>query len=280
MHNTKAVNGLIAAYGKSKNEKVKKEILITLARLYKTEAPYDGSWWWSTRPDSHGPYYKAIVWEGSPAIKTFLLKVQQKSSAAGKQFFADLNARNQMDITAFGGQEKVAEVKEAKVHLASIRSKKGQIGKSSIEDIMLALAKIKGDPFKGKALFTQQGCIACHTLTRSQKPKGPFMGQIGSIMTRQQIAESILKPNASISQGFATVKVMAKGNKTYTGFITEQTAQKLVVRDIAGNVYTIKASDVVSRKELKTSMMPTGLANALSYDEFASLVTFLSQQKN
>ncbi len=28
------------------------------------------------------------------------------------------------------------------------------------------------------------------------------MGQIGSIMNREQIAESILKPNASISQGF------------------------------------------------------------------------------
>jgi hypothetical protein len=27
------------------------------------------------------------------------------------------------------------------------------------------------------------------------------------------------------------------------------------------------------------SMMPPGLANALSYEEFASLITFLSQQK-
>jgi hypothetical protein len=51
------------------------------------------------------------------------------------------------------------------------------------------------------------------------------------------------------------------------------------MRDIGGNVYTVKTADIISRKEMKTSMMPTGLANALSYDEFASLVTFLSQQK-
>jgi len=145
---------------------------------------------------------------------------------------------------------------------------------------MLMIAKIKGDPLKGKVLFARQGCIACHSLNRSEKQKGPFMGQIGSIMKRQQIAESVLKPNASISQGFATVMISAKGNKNYMGFITEESAQKIVMRNITGEVFTIKTADVTGRKELKTSMMPTGLANALSYDEFASLITFLSQQKN
>jgi putative heme-binding domain-containing protein len=280
MHDNRAVDGLITAYGQTKSPKLKKQILTTLARLYKEEAPYDGSWWWGTRPDSHGPYYKAITWGASPKIKAFLTRQRARATVTGKQFYADLNARNRMEITAFGGDEKVTEVKEAKIDLAKIRSKKGQIGKSSIEDIMLALAKIKGDPIKGKALFSRQGCIACHSLKRGEKLKGPFMGQIGSIMTRQQIAESVLKPSASISQGFATVMITAKGGKTYMGFVTQESAQKIVLRNIAGDVFTVKASDVLTRKEMKNSMMPTGLANALSYDEFASLVTFLSQQKN
>jgi putative heme-binding domain-containing protein len=279
MHDAKAVDGLIAAYGKTKSPKLKEQILVTLGRLYKTEAPYDGSWWWSTRPDSHGPYYRAINWESSPKIAAFGTSVRSKANAAGKQFFADLNARDRMEIKAFGGEEKVVAVKEVKIDLEKIRSKKGQIGKSSIEDIMLALAKLKGDPAKGKALFAQQGCIACHSIKKGEKPKGPFMGQIGSIMTRQQIAESILKPSASISQGFATVTITAKGSKTYMGFITGESAGKITMRNISGDVFTVNTADIISRKEMKTSMMPTGLANALSYDEFASLVTFLSQQK-
>lgn len=279
MHDAKAVDGLIAAYGKAKSPKLKEQILVTLGRLYKTEAPYDGSWWWSTRPDSHGPYYRAINWESSPKIAAFLTSVRSKANAAGKQFFADLNARERLEIKAFGGEEKVVAVKEVKIDLEKIRSKKGQIGKSSIEDIMLALAKLKGDPAKGKALFAQQGCIACHSIKKGEKLKGPFMGQIGSIMTRQQIAESILKPSASISQGFATVTITAKGGKTYMGFVTDESAQRIMMRDITGTVFTVKTADILSRKEMKTSMMPTGLANALSYDEFASLVTFLSQQK-
>ncbi|RYE22006.1 MAG: heme-binding protein, partial [Sphingobacteriales bacterium] len=268
MHSEKAVAGLIAAYQQTNDGGLKKQLLVTLARLYKREAAYDGSWWWATRPDSHGPYYKAELWAGSAAIEQFLKSEQQKADATGKQFFAILNGRNRMGIDAFGGEETI-ETNEAKVDLEKIRNQKGQIGKTSIEDIMIAIAKIKGDPLKGKGIFLQQGCVACHTLTRDEKLKGPFMGQIGAIMNREQIAEAILKPNASISQGFASVLISAKGGKSYMGFITASTAEKIVMRNITGEVFTIKTSDILSRKEMETSMMPTGMANSLSYEEFA-----------
>jgi putative heme-binding domain-containing protein len=144
---------------------------------------------------------------------------------------------------------------------------------------MLAMAKITGDAELGRTLFTKQGCVACHSINKGEALKGPFMGQIGSIMNREQIAESILKPNASISQGFATVLISAKGNKSYTGFVTAETPDKITMRDIAGQVTTVKTADIISRKEMETSMMPAGLANSLSYEEFASLITFLSKQK-
>lgn len=277
LHDPKAVTGLITAYQRTNDAALKNQMLVTLARLYKKEADYDGFWWWSTRPDTHGPYYKGIMWESSPKINRFL--VDEWKKADNKTFFTDLNSRLRMEIPEFGVEEIVAAKEEPKVDLENIRNKKGQVGESSIEDVMLAMAKINGEGALGKTLFTQQGCVACHSLTRSETMKGPFMGQIGSIMNREQIAESILKPNASISQGFATVLITAKGNKSYTGFITEESSGRVVLRDITGQVYTIKTSDILGRKEMDTSMMPTGLVNALSYEEFASLITFLSQQK-
>jgi putative heme-binding domain-containing protein len=63
------------------------------------------------------------------------------------------------------------------------------------------------------------------------------------------------------------------------GFVTAETPAMITLRDITGKVSTIKTEDIASRKQMETSMMPTGLANALSYEEFASLITFLSQQK-
>lgn len=279
MHDAKAVDGLIAAYENAESKSLRTKILTTLSRLYKKEAPYDGSWWWSTRPDTHGPYYKSIAWEGSDKIAAFLQKEWDQSNNEEKMYFAELNQRHRMGIENFGGEEETLAAANSDIQLGRIANKKGQISKSSIEDIMLAIAEIKGDSKQGRELFTQQGCIACHSLSTDEPMKGPYMGQIGSIMTRDQIAESILKPNASISQGFASVLITAKGDKSYAGFISEESAEKVVIRNIAGHVFTIKTEDILTREELKTSMMPLGLTNSLSFEEFSSLVTFLSEQK-
>lgn len=279
MHDEKAVDGLIAAYDNTQDEKLKEQILNTLARLYKEEAPYDGTWWWSTRPDTHGPYYKPVTWEASDKIYTFLNQQWQKASPEQKALYASLNGKMRLGISQFGGNEEPAPVHEVQVDLEKIRNRKGQIGKSSIEDIMLAMDKIKGDPALGEKLFVQQGCIACHSIRKDEVMKGPFMGQIGSIMNRKQIAESILKPNASISQGFATTVIMTKDGKTQMGFVTSESADKIVLRGITGTPYTINTSDIKERKEMETSMMPSGLADGLSYEEFASLITYLSEQK-
>lgn len=276
MHDERAVNGLIEAYGKSKH---KDEILSTLSRLYNKEAPYDGSWWWSTRPDTHGPYYKAVEWEGSEKIKAFLLQEMKKAGAEKEDYFAWLNDRNRLAIAELGTAE-VAEVEEeVNVDLEAIKNKKGQVGESSIEDIILAMGQIKGDPAKGKVLFAAQGCIACHSIEKGQVMKGPFMGQIGSIMKRDQITESILKPDASISQGFSTVMIETKDGKSYMGFVTAESADKLTIRDIGGNATQLAKSNIKSREEMENSMMPAGLANSLSYEELASLVSFLQEQK-
>ncbi|MBD3627420.1 HEAT repeat domain-containing protein [Cyclobacterium sp.] len=282
MHTPEAVTGLIARYNGAGTEEIelKNGILTVLARLYTREAPYDGSWWWGTRPDTHGPYYKSVLWSASPKIKSLFQQLWENGTQNDKDFIAMLNQKNRMGIMAFGGDYTVTEVlEEPEVDLEKIKNQKGQIGESSIEDILLAMQEIQGETIQGKAIFEQQGCKACHSIEKGEQMKGPFMGQIGSIMTREQIAESILKPDASISQGFATVMINTNDNKSYVGFVTEESADRLVIRNIAGQAFTVPTENIKERTEMENSMMPAGLANALSYEEFASLITYLSEQK-
>lgn len=279
MHDPKAVDGLLAAYDKTSDIDKKAEILGTIARLYQKEAPYDGSWWWGTRPDTHGPYYKAENWEASDKIKNFLIAETGKAEQSQTALLARLNDRHRLGIVEMGTESAAPEVEEAAVDLESIKNKKGQVGQSSIEDVILAVGALKGDLAVGKTLFTSQGCIACHSIEAGQVMKGPFMGQIGSIMTRDQIVEAILNPNASISQGFASVQITTNDGKFYMGFVTAESAQELTIRDITGAATKLEKKNIKERKELETSMMPSGLANSLSFEELASLVNFLSQQK-
>lgn len=277
LHKPDVVQRLIKMFNNSNDLDWRKELMHSLARIYHKEAPYDATWWWGTRPDTHGPYYVAEDWESTPLIRDFFLNTWKKKLFE-KSFFAYLNGRYRLGIDEFGGMEKPKpETTEPVADLEEIKNKKGQVGKTSIEDVMLALKELKGDQSQGKTLFTEQGCVACHNVEQGGVMKGPYLGQIGGIMNREQIAESILKPNASISQGFATVQIDTE-ERSYTGFVTKESANSLVLRNIAGAATTINKQEVVSRRELDSSMMPTGLANALSYQEFVSLVDFLSKQ--
>ena len=206
----------------------------------------------------------------------------RNNSPEDQSYFKNLNSVLGLDIPAFAQQDSQipdATREEQNIDLEAIKNKKGQVGNASIEDVIRALSEIDGDPQQGENLFEQQGCIACHSVSKGEVLKGPYMGQIGSIMNRVQIAESILKPNASISQGFATVLITTKDDKSLVGFVTAESADRLELRDITGKVTTVDTKDIAERKELPTSMMPQGLANALSYEEFASLVSYLSNQK-
>jgi putative heme-binding domain-containing protein len=73
--------------------------------------------------------------------------------------------------------------------------------------------------------------------------------------------------------------VQTKDNNSYAGFITAQSADEIEVRDITGKATRIKVSNIKERNELEISMMPPGLASALSIEEFASLVAYLASKK-
>ena len=276
----RVVDALIGEYDRSDDPDYRKKILNNLARIYYKEPAYDASWWWGTRPDTHGPYYQTEEWTSTPAIRGFLTAQWEAAAPADRNFYSGLNTKYRLGIDEFGTVDLGTAAAEAvDVDLEAIRNKKGQVGESSIEDVLLALQQIKGDPARGAALFVQQGCITCHTVDADGPMRGPFMGQIGSIMNREQIAESILKPNASISQGFATVQVELNNGKTHVGFVTAESAEKMTINNVAGAATEINTSDIKSRKVLEVSMMPEGLANALSYEELASLVAYLEEQK-
>ncbi|MCM8536216.1 MAG: NPCBM/NEW2 domain-containing protein [Lentisphaeraceae bacterium] len=275
MHNPQLVEGLIKKLGNADLE-MKKRILAVLIRLYNKEKFYDGSWWWGTRPDTRGPYYYTETWEASAAIKTAVQSAM--SNPELKDFVTYTLEYNRVD---FDNKSAKAEtkVKSSGVDLKKIMAKKGQIGKMAVEDVIIALGKIKGDAKKGLSIYNRSGCVACHSINAGDPLKGPHLGQIGAILDRSQMAMAILKPNDTISQGFATHMITTKEGQVYQGFISKERPEGIELRNITGQIFEIPAAKIKDRKELHTSMMPPGLVNGLSLEEFASLISFLQGKK-
>lgn len=282
MHDRDTVDHLIEEFSKLKDSVVKQRMAKTLIRLANREKVYDGETWWSTRPDTRGPYYYPTAWEKTEKICKVLISAAKNGSAELRYVISELAKKDRVELPGLPKIEEsqVVARNEPKVNLKKIMDKQGQVGEMSIEDVTIALGNTKGNINNGRDLFAKQGCVACHALNKDEVQKGPYLGQIGGIMDAERIALSILRPEQEISQGFKTVSITTKKGGAHVGFVTNRLSDQIEMRDIAGTVTTLKTSEIASETLLPISMMPAGLANGMSLNDFASLVHFLAKQKN
>lgn len=276
LHNDKAVSGLIQKYNSSSSNSVKLDILTTLARLYFKEGTYKGDWW-GTRPDSSGPYYDRQPWEQSNRIEIFLksalIGLDEKSkSELGRQL-----ALHKIPITESGLASSNKKLDDQKPIVIPTSNPKDPnlIGNLSYESSMNRAMIAKGLPEKGKIIFNTNTCSSCHTDSNGMMPKGPHLVDIGKRYKRNEIIESILKPDSKIAQGFETNAFSTKDGKVITGFIVSESAQNFLLRQNNGIAVEIKKNSVEERTPLKNSMMPIGLVNNLTPEQLADLISYL-----
>lgn len=154
-----------------------------------------------------------------------------------------------------------------------------KIGDLSVQEATAVGMKSKGDAHLGKKVFTQQGCVACHSVELSAEQKGPYLGAAGAKFSRDYLVESILQPGKVVAQGFQTFSFAMKDGSQHLGFVTGEADGVVTLRNIAGQSFQIRRAEVREEKHLAQSMMPEGLVAALTPDEFASLIEYLLSLK-
>jgi cytochrome c oxidase subunit 4 len=145
------------------------------------------------------------------------------------------------------------------------------------EDIVATAEKDPGDPKLGMALFQDRGCITCHTTSKDQAPRAPYLGDVTIRHTDPgYIFESILHPSAKIAEGFATNLFVLKDKTTVLqGFVIAEDDESFKIRDTNGVVTTIPKSMIYKHRQPPLSIMPEGLADNLTVHDLASIYAFL-----
>ena len=141
--------------------------------------------------------------------------------------------------------------------------------------ILDAVLVAKGDSAVGQQIFQQATCVACHTVSKDEAQRGPYLGNIAGTYKRRELAEMILDPNKTLAQGFVTNLFELADGSTQLGFVTTEAAEKVVIRNIAAQEITLKTADIKKRGKLPTSLMPPGLMMSFTAREFASLLDYL-----
>ena len=143
------------------------------------------------------------------------------------------------------------------------------------------LVNMKGDPSNGQKVFSSPtvGCANCHQIKGVGIDFGPNLSEVGSKLGKDALYEAILEPSAGISFGFEAWQLQLKsGNEAY-GLIVSETPDEVAVKAVGGIVSHYSKSEIVGREQMKLSLMPLGLQQAMTTQELVDLVEYLSSLK-
>ncbi len=142
---------------------------------------------------------------------------------------------------------------------------------------LLAESKSRGDARRGASVFMapQFACVSCHKVGKLGGTVGPDLTLIGKCIPADQLVEAVLWPKRQVKEGYMALSVVTADGKTHQGYKDREDDKELVLRDPAlGTVARIRKADIELRRETG-SLMPEGLAEAMTHEERRDLIRFL-----
>lgn len=145
-----------------------------------------------------------------------------------------------------------------------------------------ALART-GNAERGRKLFLDKDksrCIQCHQLAGQGERIGPELTGVGDRFSRIHLIESILEPSRTIAPSFGAWVITLKNGKTLSGVKVAENEATLTIADNQGQKHTVASKDIDEIAPSPISIMPDGLVERWTQDEFVDLIAFLVSQKS
>ena len=148
---------------------------------------------------------------------------------------------------------------------------------------LAAIALKEGKTSRGKRLFYRSAaaCFACHNPPSGASRLGPDLENIKSVLTPEELVDSILRPSKRIDKEFAQVIVLTDAGKQHTGIRVSESDKEIVLRNLAQPKPIVFQKDEIEEVfDSKTSLMPAGLARQLkNRGEFNDLMKYVLETR-
>ena len=138
--------------------------------------------------------------------------------------------------------------------------------------------KTRRDFDRGRRLFGEANCFACHRFDNEGGSMGPDLTGLAGRFSVRDLLESVVEPSKVISDQYANVIITTTDGKVVIGRIVNLGGDTLHVNT---NMLDPNAQAHVNRKKVesietsKISPMPDGLLDTLKEDEIVDLMAFL-----
>jgi putative heme-binding domain-containing protein len=165
---------------------------------------------------------------------------------------------------------------EVRARANSLFTRPGSTNRQAVVARYQAVSTLTGDAQRGLQVFNQ-ACSACHVFVGTNSV-GPPLGTYRD-KNIDDFLIAILDPNAAIEPKFTGYSVTLKDGRELAGVIGDESGAGFTLT-MPGNVnQRIARQDVSAIAALGTSLMPEGLEAAVSPQEMADLIAYLTSNR-
>lgn len=145
-------------------------------------------------------------------------------------------------------------------------------------DRLVSEVVARGDARRGELVFRRPdlNCMKCHAVSGAAGGVGPELSSVGLSSPVDYVIRSILLPDEAIKEQYHTLVLATADGQVFQGIVADRDESRVVLREATGDLRTVPASEIEETRE-GGSLMPKGLANLLTRDEFLDLVKFVSE---
>ncbi|MCA9151239.1 MAG: c-type cytochrome, partial [Planctomycetales bacterium] len=223
-------------------------------------------------PEAHSAAVTALndAWQQSSRQTDLMLAATKVDS----HFFDRqiLAARENLDVDISQTAARAIELLQIEAALTDTSPLVKTLDKAAALELLVTT---RGNVQLGKQAFAKANCTQCHSLTKAEVQKGPFLGSIARTYKRPELALAVMEPSKTIAQGFATNIFETVDGKVLTGFVTDEQSTQVTFRDNTGKETTLQKDQIEERRTSPISVMPEGVLNELTINEAASLLDFI-----
>ena len=135
-----------------------------------------------------------------------------------------------------------------------------------------------GNIVNGRKIFEDKekaNCKSCHTVNDQGGSVGPDLSTIGDTYNTEHLINTLLDPSANISPGYSTTIIVTTEGVMHTGILKSASVEEIVLSSTDGAIVKIAVDEIDQRRASQVSVMPEGIEDLISKQEFLDLIAYL-----
>ncbi|MFK7767807.1 MAG: hypothetical protein AB8B55_11340 [Mariniblastus sp.] len=129
-----------------------------------------------------------------------------------------------------------------------------------------------GDIKRGKSVFEKRQCAQCHD---QGVRLGPRLEGLSKRFSRDDMFRSIVNPNESVPDRYRAILIETVDGNFYRGSVVYESVDGITLQEASGMTLRINQDDIESRTRSSLSLMPSGLLDEATDQDWADLFAYL-----